>query len=203
MDQRIYLEWLEKAVNQNNPLAMHAMGNWVREKGDDQEKAVSYYRAGAELGWKNSMVWLAKLLKNGGKDLGQAAVWSAKGGSKLFLELLEEIRGALENAADGDFDRVCYALGWGVYWYVYGGRYWVKCSDKQAALAGRCLDYYCSCVEQQQEAIFTFLLCWNQMTGGVKGPGQMIAQMVWEQREDNLVKAFEWRKGGSWGCVMC
>jgi hypothetical protein len=110
MDQRIYLEWLEKAVNQNNPLAMHAMGNWLREKGDDQEKAVSYYRAGAELGWKNSMVWLARLLKHGGKDLGQAAIWSAKGGSKLFLELLEEIRGALENAADCDFDRVCYAL---------------------------------------------------------------------------------------------
>jgi hypothetical protein len=26
---------------------------------------------------------------------------------------------------------------------------------------------------------------------GVKGPGQMIAQMVWDGREDNLVKTFE------------
>jgi hypothetical protein len=29
------------------------------------------------------------------------------------------------------------------------------------------------------------------MTGGIKGPGQIIAQMVWEEREDHLVKPFE------------
>ena len=55
----------------------------------------------------------------------------------------------------------------------------------------RCLDYYCSCVELQQKSIFTFLLHWNRTTGGVKGPGQLIAQMVWEGREENLVKTFE------------
>jgi hypothetical protein len=37
---------------------------------------------------------------------------------------------------------------------------------------------------------FTVLLCWNRTTGGIKGPGPMIAQMVWEGREDNLVKTF-------------
>jgi hypothetical protein len=54
----------------------------------------------------------------------------------------------------------------------------------------QCIDYYCSCVELQQKSIFTFLWFWNRTTG-VKGPGQMIAQMVWQQREDNLVKMFE------------
>jgi hypothetical protein len=55
-----------------------------------------------------------------------------------------------------------------------------------------CLDFYCSCVELQQKSILMFLLCWNQTTG-VKGPGQMIGKMVWEGRQDNLVKEFEAR----------
>jgi hypothetical protein len=28
------------------------------------------------------------------------------------------------------------------------------------------------------------------LTRGVKGPGQIIAKIVWERREDNLVKSF-------------
>jgi hypothetical protein len=56
----------------------------------------------------------------------------------------------------------------------------------------RCLDFYCSCVALQQKSIFMFLWYWNRTTG-VKGPGQMIAQMVWEGREDKLVKGFEVR----------
>jgi hypothetical protein len=42
----------------------------------------------------------------------------------------------------------------------------------------------------KNQSIFTFLLCWNRNVG-VKGPGQMIAKMAWEQREENLVKALE------------
>jgi hypothetical protein len=45
----------------------------------------------------------------------------------------------------------------------------------------------------QQKSIFTFLLCWNRSTGGVKGPGQIIGHIVWEEREDTLVKAFDLR----------
>jgi TPR repeat protein len=53
------VEWLEKAANQNNPLAMYWLGHWFRRDGDDKVKAVSYYRAAAELGWYGSMGWLA------------------------------------------------------------------------------------------------------------------------------------------------
>jgi hypothetical protein len=66
---------------------------------------------------------------------------------------------------------------------------WQSQSDEIQDFGDRCLDYYCSCVELQQKSIFTFLLCWNRATG-VKGPGQMIAEMVWEGREDNFLKPF-------------
>jgi hypothetical protein len=87
-------------------------------------------------------------------------------------------------------NQLCYALGWGLYWYQYGSRDWRQRSDTEKAFGNRCLDYYCSRVDLQQKSIYTFLWFWNQKTGGIKGPGQMIAQMVWEGREDNLVMLF-------------
>jgi hypothetical protein len=81
-------------------------------------------------------------------------------------------------------------MGWGLYWHRYGTKSWHILSKEIKAFEEQCLDYYCSCVELQRKSIFTFLWCWNRTTG-VKGPGQMIAQKVWEEREDNLVKLFE------------
>jgi hypothetical protein len=199
-DEMVYLEWLEKAANQNNPWAMHKLGQWFRQggEGNDKEKAVSYYRSGAELGWKISMRELAHMLKNGEgceKDLRQAVIWGAKGSSGVFLEglfwiVLEDASRSFEaGTADNDeFDGLCFALGWAMYWDKYDPN--VR-SDVLKPLTLRCLDYYCSCVEVQQLSIFTFLFWWNRTTGGVKGPGQMIAQMVWEEREDNLVQTFQ------------
>jgi hypothetical protein len=193
-DLKVYVEWLEKAANQNNPEAMHYLGGWFRWEGGNKEKAVSYYRAAAELGWKMSMRYLAIRLRDGegcAKDLRQAVVWGAKGDSSTFWDVLRDARRALESRAtenlDCDFDQLCFVLGWGLYWYQYGSKYWNEQDDEDQAFGRRCLDFYCSCVELQQKSIFTFLWCWNRTTG-VKGPGQMIAQIVWEAREDNLVK---------------
>jgi hypothetical protein len=94
-----------------------------------------------------------------------------------------------------DFDQLCYTLGWGLYWYLYDSDPWRRRKDEVERFSNRCLDYYCSCVELQQKSIFTLLWCWNQTTG-VKGPGQIIAPMVWEQREDNLVVPFDQNNGG-------
>jgi hypothetical protein len=201
-DQKVYLEWLEKAANQNNPRAMRWLGFWFRDDGGDKQKAVSYFCAGAELGWKESMDSLAPLLKEGvgcEKDLGQAVIWSAIGDSYIFCDLLEEAKEALERGAtedlECDFDQLCYSLGWGLYWYRYGSERWNEQDNENRLFGNRCLDFYCSCVELQQKSIFIFLLCWNRTTGGVKGPGQMIAQIVWEGRGNTLVKAFEQRDG--------
>jgi hypothetical protein len=195
-DKLVYLEWLEKAANQNNPRAMHWLGTWFRNEGGDKEKAVSYYRASAELGWKSSMDHLAEMLRDGvgcDKDWRQAIIWSAKGNDgSVFYAALLNARSQVEDATsvDLDCDLRCYLLGWGLYWYQYGNKEWRRRSDAQKEFGNRCIDFYCSCVELQQKSIFTFLLFWNR-TIGIKGPGQMIGKLVWEQREDNLVRAFE------------
>jgi hypothetical protein len=198
-DNKVYVEWLEKAANQNNPDAMERLGEWFRHRGgNDKGKAVGYFRAAVELGWKNSRDYFAEMLRDGEgceKDLRRAAIWGAKGASYVFWLVLEDAKEAVESGAtedlDCDFNQLCYSIGWGVYWYQYGSEKWNKQSNEKVAFENRCLDYYCSCVELQHKSIFTFLLCWNRMTGGVKGPGQMIAHMVWEGREDNLLKVFE------------
>jgi hypothetical protein len=99
----------------------------------------------------------------------------------MFLEILKTARVSYEEGTAEqmtcDLDQLCYTLGWGLYWYLYGSEIWSRQNDDQA-FGNRCLDYYCSCVELQRKSIFKFLLCWNRTTG-VKGPGQMIAQIVW------------------------
>ena len=119
-------------------------------------------------------------------------IWSAKGDRGVFWELLEDAQRASENGTteDLDCDLRCYLLGWGLFWYQYGTQRWMGSTKEKKAFSNRCLNYYCSCVELQQKSIFTFLLFWNRSIG-IKGPGQIIAQMVWEHREDNLVRNFE------------
>jgi hypothetical protein len=198
-DKNVYVEWLEKAASQNNPEAMEELGEWFRYVGGDKNKAVSYYQAGAELGWKYSMPPLASMLRTGEgcvKDLRRAVIWAAKRIDSIgFWDLLGDARRARESGAtedlDCNFDHLCYSLGWGLFWYHYDSEKWNQRSNESMSFGIRCLDFYCSCVELQQESIFTFLLCWNWTTGGVKPPGQMIAQMVWEGRAENLVKTFE------------
>jgi hypothetical protein len=199
-DAKVHLEWLTKAANQNNPRAMDWLGGWFRrEEGDDNaEKAVSYYRVAAELGWDDSMECLAEMLRNGigcEKDLRQAAIWGmqATDWASTCWEMLRDAGMAFEEETasnlDCDFNQFCYSLGWGVYWYQYGSGRWKARSDQEKSFGNHCLNYYCSCVELQQQSIFTFLLCWNRI-GGMKDIGVLIGKMVWEGREENLVNTF-------------
>ena len=204
-DENLYLEWLKKAAKQNNPEALYWLGSWFEldsDEDDGDEKAVSLYLAAAQLGWKNSMYWLAIMLKDGvgcEKDLRQAVIWSAQSKKSSDVDVLWTILGEEARAAyyEGttndlgcDFDQLCYSIGWGLYWYQYGDENWNDRTDNEKSFGSRCLDYYCSCVELQQKSIFTFLLCWNR-TMGVKDVGPMIAKIVWEDREDNLMKLFD------------
>jgi tetratricopeptide (TPR) repeat protein len=193
---KIYVEWLEKAVAQNNPWAMDLLGDWFREEIYDMEKAVSCYRAAAEVGWRGTLNTLATMLKSGegcAKDLREAVILSAKEVefADVFWKTLEQ---ALEKIVtrdlDCNFNQLCFSLGWGLYWYVYGSESWQRSSVEIRAFADRCLDYYCEAIELQQKSIFAFLLLWNRRSGGVKDVGVMIGKMVWETRENNLVMVF-------------
>jgi TPR repeat protein len=188
-DQKVYLELLEQAANKGNPCAMHWLGDT-----EDEDKAVRHYHAAAELGWKGSMDALAEMWRNGirgEKNLPRAVGWAANGDDwDVFWMILRHARRAFETEKlDGDFDQLCYSLGWGLYWYQYGTVYWDEVQEKNRAFACRCLYFYCACVELQQKSILTFLLCWNR-TVGVKDVGVLIGKKVWEGREDILVKPF-------------
>jgi hypothetical protein len=200
-DAKVFLEWLEKAAKQNNPRAMEELGNWF----STAEKATAFLHhvRAAQMGWKDSLDFLAEMLKHRkgcGKESRQAVIWSAEGNAIVFWERLGEARLAfkeqLTEDLDVNFNQMCFTLGWGLYWYVCYSDEWDHRSVgdhrsiEETTFGLCCLNYYCSCVDLQQEAIFTFLLYWNRTTG-VKGPGQMIGKMVWEGREDNLLNGFE------------
>jgi TPR repeat protein len=42
-DEQLYLEWMKKGANQNNPWAIDCLGKWFRTIGADEKKAMSYY----------------------------------------------------------------------------------------------------------------------------------------------------------------
>jgi hypothetical protein len=214
-DLGVYFDLLQLATAQDLPEAFYELGQLLRDiaggnlevgqfgRGIDFTKAhVNIIRA-AELGHRMASAVIGWILQDGKeckKDLIRAVILGAKDKKAPFMErVLSQALHAFENGTMQnlrcDFNQLCFLLGWGLYWYQHGSEEWDKRYSSDTKVFGeRCLDYYCSCVELQQKSIFTFLLCWNQTTG-VKGPGQMIAEMVWKGREDNLVKTFEENDG--------
>jgi TPR repeat protein len=184
-DEKVYGEWLEKAVNQNNPWAMDWLGVWFRYEGNDKEKAVSYFRAAAELGWKRSMGSLAEM--GCVQDLRQAMIWGAKAIDNTFYDVRRMVKKYLlneERLEVLDFYEYCFWLGWGLYWHAE--------YDVSGWLDSNLLECYIACDTEQKKALTTFLVFWNQTTG-VKGPGQMIGQMVWKAKgRKRLVRFEQW-----------
>jgi hypothetical protein len=191
-DRKAYVEWLEKAARQDNPLAFHWLGDWFgkRLEGNDKEKEFRYVRRAAELGMKSAMIQLAMLFSKGDgcvKDLRLAAIWSAKGKdadvSDVYQKLLLLAKDDFEEGCLGPgLDQFCCSLGWGLYWHLYGSEDWDDdLSDPEKAFANSCLDYYCATMDLHQKSILTFLLCWKH-TVGVNDVGVMIGKMIWKER---------------------
>jgi hypothetical protein len=184
-DEKRYIELLEKAANLNNPEAMHWLGGVYRFK--DDAKSFSFYAAAAKLGWLASMDVLSSMYRFGeghllSADWSQAAIWAARGLSGRFWNILRDATEELPF----DFDQLCYSLGWGLYWFMWGREDKFVDFDQMNDF----LDYYCSCADLQQESIFTFLLFWNR-TVRVKDVGVLIGKKVWEERKENLVTSFQ------------
>ena len=191
----MYLELLEKAAAQNNPKAISLKGREHKNKGN-VEQALVHYCTAAELGWQVAARKLPELFYDGygvEKDLVQAVSWGARTSCTRFWQTLPDVRKAWNEKTLGilgcDFHRLAMEIGKGLYWYQYQGFFWSAVDSRMQDFGVSCLDYYCGAMESQQEAIVLFLWFWNEATG-VKGPGQMIGQMVWEERYECLVKEF-------------
>jgi hypothetical protein len=201
-NEKLFVKWLEKAVQVKDcaAIAMDRMGHYLREQGDE-EKALSYYQMAASLGWKVSMRWICFLLQRGPKkDWGLAAYWGAKGSGGSFCELLIWAKEAFEKreteALDKEFDKLCYSLGWGLYWYLYETEgfdrlVWPGSKKRVIAFCKICMEFYLSMVELQRKSIFTFLWFWNSSVG-VKDVGVIIGKMVWEEERESWLDGL-WR----------
>merc|ERR1711991_156666 len=194
-DAKMYVELNEKAAAQNNHRAFYFIGHSNFWHGESREKLVAY-RMAAELGWRYAKRRLSRMFYYGQevkKDLVQAVYWDSEEVFRSFWQTLKDATKAWnEQAIDNlgcDFNRLAMEIGKGLYWYQYETEDWHDLDGEEKESGIKCLDYYCKTIELQQEAIFLCLLFWNQTTG-VKGPGRMIGQMVWEGRYDYLVKEF-------------
>jgi hypothetical protein len=173
------------AAAQNNPQAFDELGDI------SEESPLGYYRQAAELGWDPAKGKLAMRYRQAG-EMALGIRWGAQVEGGGFMSQLNDVNNGHFTKLPlkkKQYDTICYNLGWGLFWYQYGGDFGRGYDDSVRAFGETCLDYYCSCVELQQKSIFTFLLFWNQSVG-VKDLGVMIGKMVWEEREENLVKNF-------------
>jgi hypothetical protein len=193
VDENAFVEWSEKAANQNNPFGLMLRADRFRSAGESRKEFLGFCSV-AELGFKRAMIWLGEsILNRGFAHAGEAVMWFAKGHDpQQFFDIMDDARTAWDERGlvVCDFGNLCYWIGWGLYWYLHGTHDWNLLTNEQRVFGSSCLDYYCSCVELQQKSIWTFLLCWKE-TVGVYDVGMAIAEMVWEAREDNLVKRFE------------
>jgi hypothetical protein len=188
MDLKVSIEWIEKSVKQNNPLGTFILGDMIGENGD-YAKTLRYFQAAAELGWNNAMTCLTGMYINGQgceRDLRRALIWSAQSEEVgPFWDVMARAKDTIAEQAEtsnGNFDQLCFLMGWGMYWYRHGSKDWEEQEDDVKAFASECLDFYCSTIELQQKSIFTFLLFWNQ-TVGVKDVGVLIGKIVWEEEQ--------------------
>lgn len=186
-DQRT--ELLEKACLQNNPIALFFAG-MEHECLLNMDKAYICYKRAAELGCDIACQKMAELCRCN-KEIVQAIRWASQSWSQfdvvfgygIFWTLYEQ--SSNDNANDCEIMEVGKAL----YWNAHG----VK--DEQPkhlcdVFYNPCIDYYCSCMDLQQESLLVFLLCWNNLTG-VKDMGRCIAKIVWEQRYECLITKFK------------
>jgi TPR repeat protein len=187
-DEEEYWKYMEKSAAANNFVALFTFGRHYQSQ-NDPVKAHSYFLRAAELGSTQATERLIvmKALGNGCKQDRIAAVhWAARIGSNWFEKLMSETERS-HKSGKPEF-RMCYALGEGMYWHMFGSKVWsVVPYQEVTAFGERCLKYYCEMVELQQESICTFLLFWNRAVG-VKDIGVVIGKKVWEERKENLIK---------------
>jgi TPR repeat protein len=187
--EKVYVEWLEKAANQNSTRAMAALA-YFHEKNGNLKVMWEFLMAAAELGNLQSMARIGSGYERGvGKpaDLCEAMRWYFKGNkeTRAYRIVREILEGKME-ICGGNVDRFCYCLGAGLFWHGHGMPMYNRQPLETTAVLEQALEYYCLNVDLQQESLLTFLMFWNRRSN-VKQVGSIIAKMVWNEREDKLI----------------
>jgi hypothetical protein len=138
----------------------------------------------AEVGWANTVAAALREIYEAEENLAQAVLWAGreKGGGDR-----ERFFGLIESAVQipgQTRDRICFNIGKVMYWKLYEEELGLD-----EAFQEKCLDFYISSVELQQKAVW--LILWYFKQSGMKDVGGLIAKMVWEEREMNLIQSFE------------
>jgi hypothetical protein len=185
--EEVYVEWLEKAANQNNTRAMAALAYFYEQKGDFN-LMWDFLLTAAELGNLHSMARIGSGYERGvGRpaDLCEAMRWYFKGNQKRAYRIVRDIlEGKMEIC--GNVDQFSYCLGAGLYWHGHGMPMYNRLPLETRAVLEKMLEFYCLNVGLQQQSLLTFLMFWNRRSN-VKQVGSIIAKMVWNEREENLI----------------
>jgi hypothetical protein len=199
-DAETYLKLLKLAASCTpfNPEAIMELGDYYHSKEGPytsmKAKSCVYYLKSLKLGNMDAGKKLVEILFVAG-DLNLAIYFSAKCESHRFWSILRNLSAQYDGYNYGNnlkptFDRhLIYKIGEGLYWHKYDTAIWDSEYIEVQVFGEKCLGFYCDGVDIQQRAIFTFLRCWY-ITTGIKDVGKFIAQMVWANREENLILSF-------------
>lgn len=196
-----YKELLLKAAAQNNPKAYYKLYGYGFCFVNDSSHLDCAVRA-AELGCISHDLCYHRTEK---QNLIQGLKWIAQTKPKgQFLFILRDALKAMHSDTTVDLlpiirryifennnlNKLIMELGKCVYWWHIYLDNDDKCDDKfddskfynsVKSCAKKCLDYYCLCIDLQQESIFLFLHFWNKNTN-IKDVGKMIGKLVWNDR---------------------
>jgi len=185
-----HMNVIKNAAEENNPEAClvyaHYLG-YKRSKG-----ALEYAIKSYDLGNKYSTRLITTMLAVKENDyLSKAIFYTSKYENTVFPTMLRHI-----------FNKKIYIVsnctslplqvGRTMYWQFYQSKQIHYSATKEIIeFAEKCMDYYCEMMDLQQQSIFSFLLSWNCVTGGMKDVGKLIAKMVWDFRYENAIKKFD------------
>jgi len=175
-------------ADEKNPFAMAELGSDLYRNNIDVCTAELLLMSAAESGHAEAAAELCELYSQK-HDMLKLAQYSplSESETRYFSHCLNTaIIHSEYRTTQCDFNVLMMYLGKGLYWRKSLMRIQYT-DDEVQKFKLQCLEYYCSKIDLQQAAIFTFLLCWKRATYALKGIGIVIAKMVWDGRYENLI----------------
>jgi hypothetical protein len=214
-DNKRAVELVQKAADLGNLCAMEQLVQEVLFQSKDPKKAREMYFDLVAKGWRSAYVNLAYIFETEKDYLncikysvccnrftemvchmrkGKEDVWLVSFLFDFLFIFWEAVEANDTNKFGCDFNFLAYELGKGMYWYDYCAGLWkIKSRQSEAPFVAECEEYYVENVDLQQKSLHLFL-CFCKSTGLLKDLTQMIARMVWDERETNLILDFEERR---------